>query len=136
MTDKQKRSVGRNSPPVDRQFGRGQKRGKGRPSGALGLKTIVKKFACERHLASQHGKDLQLTTVELLLQNMSVLALGGDTRASKWLDQYIARFMPEPVEGGGYLVVPEPLPVKEWIERETKLNLIRTDPRLKDQNSQ
>ena len=37
--------VGRGHPPVNRRFGRGQKRAAGRPKGALGEKAIVQKIA-------------------------------------------------------------------------------------------
>src|SRR4030088_2707050 len=59
--------VGRNS----RQFGQGQKRGKGRPRGATGMKTIVQNLARQMHHVPQFEKPI--TTVDLLLLQLRIL---------------------------------------------------------------
>jgi len=68
---------------------------------------------------------------ELLLHIISAKAASGDLSASRWLDELENRFTSAP-ETGGFLVAPEVLSPAEWIEKQERLNLTRTDPRLKD----
>ena len=122
--------VGRNSPPTRRQFGQGQKRGKGRPRGATGMKTIVQNLARQMHHVPQFEKPI--TTVDLLLLQLRILRLKGDLRALKFSDSYFARFEPIESEVGGWLVVPQTMSPEAFIERQMKLNQLRTDPSLDD----
>src|SRR4030081_2566499 len=122
--------VGRNSPPIRRQFGQGQKRGKGRPRGATGMKTIVQNLARQMHHVPQFEKPI--TTVDLLLLQLRILRLKGDLRALKFSDSYFARFQPIESEVGGWLVVPQTMSPEAFIERQMKLNQLRTDPSLDD----
>ena len=122
--------VGRNSPPIRRQFGQGQKRGKGRPRGAIGMKTIVQNLARQMHHVPQFEKPI--TTVDLLLLQLRILRLKGDLRALKFSDSYFARFQPIESEVGGWLVVPQTMSPEAFIERQMKLNQLRTDPSLDD----
>ena len=129
MTDNY-RPVGPNSPPIGRQFGQGQKRGKGRPRGATGMKTIVQNLARQMHHVPQFEKPI--TTVDLLLLQLRILRLKGDLRALKFSDSYFARFQPIESEVGGWLVVPQTMSPEAFIERQMKLNQLRTDPSLDD----
>jgi hypothetical protein len=122
--------VGRNSPSIRRQFGQGQKRGKGRPRGATGMKTIVQNLARQMHHVPQFEKPI--TTVDLLLLQLRILRLKGDLRALKFSDSYFARFQPIESEVGGWLVVPQTMSPEAFIERQMKLNQLRTDPSLDD----
>jgi hypothetical protein len=130
MADNYRQPVGRNSPPIRRQFGQGQKRGKGRPKGATGTKTIVRNLARQMHHVPQFENPI--TTVELLLWQLRILRLKGDIGALKFSDSYFARFQPIESEVGGYLVVPQTMSPEAFIEREMKLNQLRTDPTLND----
>jgi hypothetical protein len=130
MTDNYRPPVGRNSPPFRRQFGQGQKRGKGRPRGATGMKTIVRNLARQMHHVPQFEKPI--TTVDLLLLQLRNLRLKGDIRALKFSDSYFARFQPLESDVGGLLVVPQSMSAEAFIEREMKLNQLRTDPTLND----
>ena len=129
MTDNY-RPVGPNSPPIRRQFGQGQKRGKGRPRGATGMKTIVRNLARQMHHVPQFENPI--TTVDLLLWQLRILRLKGDIRALKFSDSYFARFQPIESDVGGWLVVPQSMCAEAIIEREMKLNQLRTDPSLND----
>ena len=129
MTDNY-RPVGPNSPPIRRQFGQGQKRGKGRPRGATGMKTIVRNLARQMHRVPQFENPI--TTVDLLLWQLRILRLKGDIRALKFSDSYFARFQPIESDVGGWLVVPQSMSAEAFIEREMKLNQLRTDPSLND----
>jgi hypothetical protein len=130
MADNYRQPVGRNSPPIGRRFGQGQKRGKGRPKGATGMKTIVRNLARQMHHVPQFENPI--TTVDLLLLQLRNLRLKGDIRALKFSDSYFARFQPIEGDVGGWLVVPEGRSAEAFREREMKLNQLRTDPTLND----
>ena len=129
MTEEPNRGHGR--PAAHRRFGRGQKRAAGRPKGAIGEKTIVQKIAGELHKVQQNGQAIEVNTVELLFISIRNLAMKGELRASKWLTDHRTRIAPDPGEGGGYLVVPEDMPMEQFIEQEMFLNKFRTDPELR-----
>ena len=122
------RQTGRGHPPAHRQFGRDQKRAGGRPKGAIGEKAIVQKLAGELHKIQQNGQSIEVNTIESLFISMRNLAMGGDLRAAKWLSDYRARITPDP-DNGGYLVVPEVMPVQQFIEQQMFLNKFRTSLR-------
>jgi len=103
MTEKSRR--GRGHPPVERQFGREQRRAAGRPKGALSEKTIVQTIAAELHQIQINGRTVQLNTIEALLLAMRNLAMGGHLPAVKWLADYRDRAMPDK-DKGALLVVP------------------------------
>jgi hypothetical protein len=110
-------SGGHGRPAAHHQFGQGQKRAAGRPRGAIGEKAIVQRIAGELHKIQQNGQSIEVNTIELLLISMRNLAMGGHLHAAKWLSDYRARITSDP-DNGGYLVVPEVMPVQQFIERE------------------
>jgi hypothetical protein len=124
--------IGRGHPPVNRQFGRGQKPGPGRPKGALGEKAIVRKIAGELHEITGHGEKVRVTTYELLLKSMRNLAMSADLHAAKWLTDYAQRKIPDPDNGGGVLVVPETMPEELFFEQEMLRNQFATNPELNE----
>jgi hypothetical protein len=124
--------IGRGHPPVNRQFGRGQKRAPGRPKGALGEKAIVQKIAGELHEITENRERARVTTYELLLKSMRNLAMSADLRAAKWLSDYARRKIPDPDEGGAFLVVRETMPEALWIEQMMLRNKFATDPELNE----
>ena len=123
---------GRGHPPVGRQFDRGQKRAAGRPHGAIGEKTIVQSIAAELHQIQHNGRTIQVNTIEFLLLSMRNLAMSGHLQAAKWLSDYRAQVLPDAGAQGGYLVVPEIMPLEQDIEREMSLNKFRTNPELRE----
>ena len=127
-----KEKIGRGHPPVDRQFGRGQKRAPGRPKGALGEKAIVQKIAGELHDIIENRESVQVTTYELLLKTMRNLAMSADLRAAKWLSDYARRKIPDPDDRGGFLVVPETMPQELFLEQMMLRNKFATNPELNE----
>lgn len=130
MKDNYQPPVGRNSPPIRRQFGQGQKRGKGRPKGATGLKTIVQNLARQMHHVPQYERPI--TTVDLLFLQLRILRLKGDVQALKFSDSYFAKFQPIESEAGGWLVVPQIMSPEAFVEQQMKLSQLGTDPSLND----
>jgi hypothetical protein len=112
-----------------RRFGQGQRRASGRTKGSLNRKTIARMIAEEVHKIGIERQEL--TTTELLLHIINAKAASGDLGASRWLDELENRFATES-DTGGFLVAPEVLSADEWIAEQERLNLTRTDPRLKD----
>jgi hypothetical protein len=94
------------------------------------MKTIVQNLARQMHHVPQFEKPI--TTVDLLLLQLRILRLKGDLRALKFSDSYFARFQPIESEVGGWLVVPQTMSPEAFIERQMKLNQLRTDPSLDD----
>jgi hypothetical protein len=68
---------------------------------------------------------------ELLLISVRDLAMGGNLRAVKWLDEYRARLNLEG-ETGGFLLVPETMPPEMFIERMLFDNRFKTNPELRE----
>jgi hypothetical protein len=124
--------VGRGHPPSDHQFGRRQKRARGRPKGALSEKSIAREVAGEMHKIRENGENKEITTYELLLKSMRNLAMSTDLRAAKWLSDYFRRKVGDPDDGAQLLVVPEEMPVKQWLERMEARNKLATDPELRE----
>lgn len=129
MSDR--KQIGRGHPPIDHQFGRGQKRARGRPKGAVGEKAIVQMIACELHEVRENGEATRVTTYELLLKSMRHLAMSTDLRAAKWLSEYRRLKIPED-RSGGFLVVPETMPVSQFVEQMTLRNQFATNPELRE----
>ena len=124
---------GQGYPPVNRQFGRGQKRALGRLKGALGEKTIAQKIAGELHEITDHRESARVTTYELLLKSMRNLAMSADLRAAKWLSDFARRKTPDPHDDrSGFLVVPETMPEKLFIEQMMLRNKFATNPELNE----
>jgi hypothetical protein len=73
-----------------------------------------------------------ITTVDLFLLQLRILRLKGDIRALKFSDGYFARFQPTDSEVGGWLVVPQTMSTEAFVERQMRLNQLRTDPSLND----
>jgi len=123
--------VGKGRPPKNGQYGRGQRRGPGRPTGARGEKSIARELAGEIHHVQLNGRKRDVTTFELLLISVRDLAMGGNLRAVKWLDEYRVRLNLEG-ETGGFLLVPETMPPEMFIERMLFENRFKTNPEFRD----
>jgi hypothetical protein len=124
---------GRGHPPSDHQFGRGQKRARGRPKGAVGEKSIAQEIAGEVHEVRENGESKRITTYELLLKSMRNLAMSTDLRAAKWLSDYFRRKVGDPDDGARLLIVPEEMPVEQWVRQAMLRNRFATDPELKEE---
>ena len=123
--------VGKGRPPKKTQYGRGQRRAPGRAKGARGEKSIVREIAGETHQVQRNGRKRSVTTFELLLISVRDLAMRGDLRAAKWLEEYRARLNLEG-EAGGFLVVPETQPAEMFVKTMEFENRFATNPELRD----
>ena len=73
--------VGYKKPPVQSQFGAGNKMGRGRPKGAKNLKTIVNEALSVKVSAKLHGKIVKCSKVELAVHQLANKASSGDLKA-------------------------------------------------------
>lgn len=120
--------VGRNHPPVDKQFGKGQPGNRcGRPKGTPNAKTIVTKFAREKHTVIENNRPVRRSTIELVVQALKNKAMEGNVKANTELDQLNEFLNPNP-ENFGCLVVPKGLPLEEWIRQEEIFSSQRPEP--------
>jgi|SRR4051794_39532471 hypothetical protein len=125
--------VGKGHPPKKNQYGRGQRRAPGRPKGARSAKSIVREIAGEIHHVQLNGRKRSVTTFELLLISARELAMGGNLKAAKWLDEYRARAHLNPEEkAGGFLVVPEVMSPEMFVKTMEFENRFATNPELRD----
>jgi hypothetical protein len=124
--------VGKGRPPKNGQYGQGQRRAPGRPKGARGVKSIIQDFAGEIHQLQFNGRKRDVTTFELLLISVRDLAMGGNLRAVKWLDEYRARLNLDGEARGGFLLVPETMPSEMFIKQMLFENRFKTNPELRD----
>ena len=113
---------GYGQPPIHSRFPPGQSGNpKGRPKGARGWEQIVRRIALETHTFTQDGKRQKRTTLVLVLLSLRNLAVSGNVRAFRAIHELLQRYAPQqPVKRGGYLIVPEPASVEEWIRRVEK----------------
>ncbi|MEL6284203.1 MAG: DUF5681 domain-containing protein [Pseudomonadota bacterium] len=100
---------------------------RGRPKGSRNKKTIVQEFALKRHAISDGGRQIHVTTAELVITLIRRKAMAGDVRADKLLDRLRDRFAPD-AEEGGYLLAPETLSGEEWIRQAEIRNAHRRPP--------
>jgi hypothetical protein len=122
--------VGKGRPPTKNQYGRGQRRAPGRPKGARGEKFIVREIAADTHQVQLNGHERNVTTFELLLISARNLAMDGNLKAAKWLSEYRTRLNSEQ-EAGGFLVVPETMPVEMFVKTAMFENQFKTNPELR-----
>ena len=122
--------VGKGRPPTKNQYGRGQRRGS-RPKGARGEKSIVRDIAGETHQVQSNGHKRIVTTFELLLISARDLAMGGNLKAAKWLNEYRATLNLEG-DGCGFMVVPETKPEEMFIKEMEFRNRYAKCPEMQD----
>jgi hypothetical protein len=125
------KEVGKGRPPKKNRFGRGQRRSSGRPKGARGEKSIVREIAGEVHQVQLNGRKRSVTTFELLLISARDLAMGANLKAARWLNEYRAGLNLEG-EAGGFLLVPEVMPIDMLIKQIEFENRYATNPELRD----
>jgi hypothetical protein len=96
-------SVGYRRPPRQSQFKPGTSGNpKGRPKGAVGLKTLVREMMTEKVPVRTTTGASKMTRVDVLLQRLFELALRGDARViSQILDLYAAAVPEAPLDASG-----------------------------------
>ena len=78
--------VGYGRPPKHSRFKAGMSGNpKGRPKGAKGMKSILRKELSEKVEITENGRKKRLTKLELLIKRLTAEALKGDIRAIREL---------------------------------------------------
>ena len=114
---------GHGRPPVHTRFRPGRSGNPaGRPKGARDRGSTVRQIALETYTVRQDGERQKRTTLELVLLSLRNLAVSGNVRAFRANHELLQRYAPQqPVEQGGFLIVPEQPSAEEW-ERRVKEN--------------
>ena len=112
--------VGPGRPPKPSQFKPGESGNpKGRPVGAKSQKKIVEQIANEMHWVVDGGQWRHRSTIELVLLSLRNRSVEGNVRPFRAFHEYLAKYGPqEPINSGGYLIVPEIPTVEEWSAQE------------------
>ncbi len=100
MTRRQKgtgdRDVGYGTPPRDSRFKQGQSGNpKGRPKGAQGVATIVRKEAAAKVNVTEGGRTRAISKAEALIKTLVSRGLKGEARALAQLIQLLERHLPD-----------------------------------------
>lgn len=108
--------MGYKAPPEARQFKKGQSGNpRGRPKGAKGKRQIAEKVLLEKHVAVEGDREVQRTTLELILLTLRNKSFKGSNRAFKDLEKLAAKYDPQPqTKRAGVLVVPGRLTMEAW----------------------
>jgi hypothetical protein len=114
--------VGYCKPPAQHRFKPGKSGNpRGRPKEAKGRRATARRVLMEKHRADPAGtgKPRQYPAIELVLILLKQIAASGDQRAFKAFTDLERRFGPVDMEGKqiGYIVLPEPLTMEEWVEK-------------------
>ncbi len=139
MSDTPKERVGRGHPPLNTRIQPGSTLNpKGRPRGALGIRTIVRKLARERHAVRVGKETKRLSTRELLIDILFELTTRGNLRAVRLRDNL--RPAEKNGEGSRHIMLVSERPSEDIWEREARIVLFAdTDEpnasRLTDQPS-
>ena len=112
--------VGPGRPPKHSRFKPGETGNpKGRPVGVKSRKKIVEQIANEMHWVVDGGERRQRSTLALVLLSLRNRSVEGNVRAFRAFHDYLAKYGPqEPINSGGYLIVPEVPTVEEWTAQE------------------
>jgi hypothetical protein len=106
--------VGYGRPPKHSRFKPGQSGNpRGRPKGAVGVKSILEKVLLEEHHIFERGKRRWRTMLELLLLSLRDQALAGKPKAVALFHELVLRFGPQEESEQCYIFMPEPPSAKE-----------------------
>ena len=105
---------------------------KGRPRGSVSLTKLTGKVANTKYRAVIDGLSQRRTLLELVILKIQALALTGNPGAAALIkDVWGLTVGPEPVKGGGFLLVPELLTVEELMAEEEARNAEAVEPGTK-----
>src|SRR6516164_7820285 len=121
---------GRVPPPEDYRIPKGKSGNyKGRPRGLVNLTRLTRKVANTKCRAVIDGVSQRRTLLELVILKIQALALTGNPGAAALMkDMWALTVGPEPVKGGGFLLVPELLTVEELMAEEEARNAEAVEP--------
>ena len=121
---------GRLPPPEDYRIPKGKSGNyKGRPRGSVSLTKLTRKVSNTKYRAVIDGLSQRRTLLELVILKIQALALTGNPGAAALIkDVWGLTVGPEPVKGGGFLLVPESLTVEEFMAEEEARNAEAVEP--------
>ena len=120
-------------PPEDYRIPKGKSGNyKGRPRGSVSLTKLTRKVANTKCRAVIDGVSQRRTLLELVILKIQALALMGNPGAAALIkDVWGLTVGPEPVKGGGFLLVPDSLTVEELMAEEEARNAEAVEPGTK-----
>jgi len=121
---------GRVPPPEDYRIPKGKSGNyKGRPRGSVSLTKLTRKVANTKYRAVIDGVSQRRALLELVILKIQALALKGNPGAAALVkDVWGLTIGPEPVKGGGFLLVPAPQTVEELMAEEEARNAKAVEP--------
>jgi uncharacterized protein DUF5681 len=130
MNDRPKLGPGHTPPPAEHRFLKGTSGNKrGRPKGAVSLKKLTHKVARKKHRVVVAGRVVRKTLLQLVIEAVIRGAASGAPSMAVLQKEIRAKVRPQEGEKpGGLLVVPEVLPVEEFIAQEEERNADAQDP--------
>jgi hypothetical protein len=130
MNDRPKLGPGHTPPPAEHRFLKGTSGNKrGRPKGAVSLKKLTHKVARKKHRVVVDGRVVRKTLLQLVIEVVIRGAASGAPSMAVLQKEIRAKVRPQEGEKpGGLLVVPEVLPVEEFIAQEEERNADAQDP--------
>lgn len=130
MNDTNEKGQGRQAPPVEHQFLKGQSGNKrGRPKGSVCLKNLTRKVAHKKHSLKVNGEVVRDTLLNLVIDTLNRRAAAGQPAMVKLKRELRAKLRPnEQIEGGGLLVVPRTLSAEEWTAQAERHNAVARNP--------
>jgi len=130
MNDRPKLGPGHTPPPAEHRFLKGTSGNKrGRPKGAVSLKKLTHKVARKQHRVVVDGRVVRKTLLQLVIEAVIRGAASGAPSMAVLQKEIRAKVRPQEGEKpGGLLVVPEVLPVEEFIAQEEERNADAQDP--------
>jgi hypothetical protein len=106
--------VGYGRPPEPSRFKPGQSGNpRGRPKGAVGVKSILEKVLLEEHQIVVRGKRRRRSILELLLLSLRDQAVAGKPKAAALFHDLVLRFGPQEGPEQCYIFMPEPPSAEE-----------------------
>jgi hypothetical protein len=117
--------VGYGRPPRHSRFKPGQSGNpRGRPKGAVGVKSILERVLLEEHQVVERGKQRWRSILELLLLSLRDQALAGKPRAVALFHELVLRFGPQEGVEKCYIFMPEPPSAEEQEEEAERTKLL------------
>src|SRR5688572_15389789 len=106
--------VGYGRPPKHSRFKSGRSGNpRGRPKGAVGVKSILERVLLEEHQVVERGKRRRRSILELLLLSLRDGAIAGKPRAVALFHELVLRFGPQEGSEQCYIFMPEPPSAEE-----------------------
>jgi len=113
---------GRRPPPRRSRFQKGLSGNPaGRPKGAISIKKLTTKFALGKLKINVNGRSELKSRLEIAILKLIALAADGKGAAVEELQRLRLKAAPAQMPGG-LLVVPEPLPLDEYIAKTQEEN--------------